>query len=510
MRVKGTVKEKAVTPSSAHQSPDEPGGIGFAERRVAVSSSFMSNSSSERIVSAVRGWIATAPAGAQLPSTRRLVEQFEASPVTVQKALRTLIGEGLIESRPGVGTFVRSVRTARPSDYSWQTAALGSPQHTMALPLSALRTASNDVIALHSGYPDKELLPERLVRAAFGRAGRSEAAVSRPPAAGLPALQSWFAAELGSLTPPGLTAPNASDAVVLPGSQNGLSTLFRTLVGAGNPLLVESPTYWGALLAAAQVGVQLVPVPSGPSGPDPADLDRAFEQTGARAFYAQPNFANPTGAQWSPELGETVLGIIRDRGAFLIEDDWAHDFGITAQSLPLAARDDNGHVVYIRSLTKSVSPAVRVAGLIARGPALDRIRADSQAQAMYVSGVLQSVALDVVTDPGWKTHLRNLRQHLTARRDLLAGALREHVPEAHLEALPRGGLNLWLQLPDGTNMDTLARECESRGVMVAAGDDWFPAEPAGRFIRLNYSGPAPDRFTEAARIIGEALRDSLG
>lgn len=428
----------------------------------------------------------------------------------MQKALRTLIGEGAIEARPGVGTFVRTVRPARPGDYSWQTAALGPLQHGMALPSSALRAASNDVVALHSGYPDKDLVPDRLVRAAFTRAGRSDAALSRPPAAGMPALQSWFAAELAAVTPPGLTAPNSGDVVIIPGSQNGLSTLFHTLVGAGKPLLIESPTYWGAIVAAAQVGVQLVPVPSGPSGPHPEDLERAFEQTGARAFYAQPNFANPNGAQWSPGLGEAVLDIVRRRGAFLIEDDWAHDFGITASSLPLAARDDSGHVVYIRSLTKSVSPAVRVAGLIARGPALDRIRTDSQAQAMYVSGVLQAVALDVVTDPGWKTHLRNLRQQLTGRRDLLAESLREHVPEAHLETLPRGGLNLWLQLPAETNLSALARECEARGVVVAAGDDWFPAEPAGRFLRLNYSGPAPGRFPEAARTIGEALREALG
>lgn len=428
----------------------------------------------------------------------------------MQKALRTLIGEGAIEARPGVGTFVRTVRPARPGDYSWQTAALGPLQHGMALPSSALRAASNDVVALHSGYPDKDLVPDRLVRAAFTRAGRSDAALSRPPAAGMPALQSWFAAELAAVTPPGLTAPNSGDVVIIPGSQNGLSTLFRTLVGAGKPLLIESPTYWGAIVAAAQVGVQLVPVPSGPSGPHPEDLERAFEQTGARAFYAQPNFANPNGAQWSPGLGEAVLDIVRRHGAFLIEDDWAHDFGITASSLPLAAHDDSGHVVYIRSLTKSVSPAVRVAGLIARGPALDRIRTDSQAQAMYVSGVLQAVALDVVTDPGWKTHLRNLRQQLTGRRDLLAESLREHVPEAHLETLPRGGLNLWLQLPAETNLSALARECEARGVVVAAGDDWFPAEPAGRFLRLNYSGPAPGRFPEAARTIGEALREALG
>lgn len=465
----------------------------------------MSNSSSGRIVSALREWIAAAPAGAQLPSTRHLVAQFEASPITVQKALGTLIAQGIIESRPGVGTFVRAVRTARPHDYGWQTAALGSPQHRIHSSSSALRTMPNDVIALHSGYPDKELLPERLVRAAFARAARGEAAVSRPPTAGLPELQSWFASELGAITPAGLTLPAASDVVILPGSQSGLSTLFRTLVGAGRPLLIESPSYWGAMLAAAQVGVQLVPIASGPHGPNPDDLDRAFAQTGARAFYAQPNFANPTGGQWSAELGDTVLGIVRERGAFLIEDDWAHDFGITTDSAPVAARDDSGHVIYLRSLTKSVSPSVRVAGLIARGPARDRILADTQAQAMYVSSALQAVAVEVVTQPAWRTHLRSLRQQLTARRDLLVDALREHAPAGQLDAVPRGGLNLWLRLPDDTNLHQLVRDCEARGVIVAAGDDWFPAEPTGRYLRLNYSGPNPGSFPQAARVLGALL-----
>ncbi|MBM6589550.1 PLP-dependent aminotransferase family protein [Brevibacterium sp. RIT 803] len=465
----------------------------------------MINSSSDRIVSALGEWLAVAPAGAQLPSTRQLVARFEASPVTVQKALRTLIGQGVIESRPGVGTFVRRVREVRPNDYGWQTAALGSPQHRIPASSVALRTTPNDVIALHSGYPDRELLPERLVRAAFARAARSEAAVSRPPAAGLPELQSWFAAELGAITPTDLTAPAARDVVIVPGSQSGLSTLFRTLVGAGRPLLIESPSYWGAMLAAAQVGVQLVPIPSGPHGPNPDDLDRAFAQTGARAFYAQPNFANPTGGQWSAELGDAVLGIVRERGAFLIEDDWAHDFGITTDSVPIAARDDSGHVVYIRSLTKSVSPSVRVAGLIARGPARDRILADTQAQEMYVSSALQAIAVDVVTQPAWRTHLRSLRQQLATRRDLLVDALHEHAPAACLDAVPYGGLNLWLRLPDDTNLLQLARECEARGVIIAAGDDWFPAEPTGRYLRLNYSGPNPSAFPEAARIIGQAL-----
>ncbi|NUS90799.1 MAG: winged helix-turn-helix transcriptional regulator, partial [Nocardia sp.] len=118
----------------------------------------MSDDSSSRIVADLRDWMATAPAGAKLPSTRTLVARYTASPVTVQKALRTLVAQGLVESRPGVGTFVRTLRTARPADYGWQTAALGAPRSRRTQMFTSLRTVPNDKIALHSGYPDRELL----------------------------------------------------------------------------------------------------------------------------------------------------------------------------------------------------------------------------------------------------------------------------------------------------------------------------------------------------------------
>ncbi len=432
---------------------------------------------------------------------------YQASPVTVQRALRTLSSQGLIESRPGVGTFVRTVRTARPVDYGWQTAALRSPQSRIQSLSSALRSTPNDVIALHAGYPDRDLLPERLVRSALTRASRSDAALGRPPAAGLPELQSWFALELGAVTPVGVTPPSPSDVIVCPGSQSALSSLFRVLVAPGETLLMESPTYWGAILAAQQAGVRVVPVPSGAHGPDTVDLERAFEETGARVFYAQPNYANPSGAQWPTALHAQVLDVVRDHGAFLVEDDWAHDFGITTTATPVAAHDDAGHVIYLRSLTKSVSPAIRVAAVIARGPARERILADRGAESMYVSTVLQAAALDVVTQPGWRGHLRGLRHQLQSRRDLLVAAVQEHAPRAHIDHVPTGGLNLWVRLPDGTDLTRLVLDCERAGLIIAPGTEWFPAEPTGSFVRLNYAGPNPAAFTAGARIFGDALSD---
>ncbi|WP_396667693.1 PLP-dependent aminotransferase family protein [Microbacterium sp. R86528] len=466
----------------------------------------MSNDSTERILAALRERIAIASPGARLPSNRELTAEYSASPVTVQKAMRTLATLGLIESRPGVGTFVRAVRSASPVDYSWQTAALGAPHARMPALSTTQRGTAPDAIGLHSGYPDRDLLPERLVRTALARAARTSAAITRSPSAGDVDLRSWFAAELAQTAPVEITAPSARDVIIVPGTQSGLSSIFRAVVGPGQPLLIESPTYWGAIIAATQAEVALVPVPSGPDGPDPEAIQRAFEQSGARAFYAQPTYANPTGAQWSPDQRRDILEITRTQGAFLIEDDWAHDFAIDTNPHPVAAHDDSGHVIYLRSLTKSTSPALRVGAVIARGPVRERILADHVAESMYVSGMLQAAAVDVITQPSWSTHLRGLRQQLKARRDLLADSIETHVPEAHISRRPAGGLNLWLRLPDGTDLERLVRECESRGVIIAPGSEWFPAEASGPHIRLNYSGPNPERFPEASEIIGSVLR----
>jgi len=464
----------------------------------------MNHGSSARVRDVLRAWVAQAPAGARLPSSRTLVADLAVSPLTVQAAVRALVAEGLVETRPGVGTFVRATRPHRRADHAWQTAALGAPPAAGVRLPAVQRDPAPGAIALQGGYPTGELLPERLVRAALARASRSPAATARVPAAGLPDLRAWFAADLAGDDPAG---PSAHDVVVLPGSQSGLGSVFRAVVRPGAPLLVESPTYWGAVLAAAQAGARLVPVPSGPHGPDPDDVARAFEESGARAFYAQPTYANPTGAQWTPGRARAVHEVVVRYGAFLVEDDWAHDLAIDTCPEPLARHDEDGHVVHLRSLTKSVSPALRVAAVVARGPVRDRLLADHAAQSMYVSGVLQAAALDVVTQPAWRTHLRGLGPALRTRRDLLLAALREHAPQLEVEHVPPGGLGLWARLPDGTDATAFARACESRGVLVGPGDEWFPAEPAAPYVRLTYGGPDVARFGEAARVLGEVLSE---
>ena len=463
------------------------------------------DSSPERLATHLRGLARDLPAGGRLPSTRTIAARWGASPVTVQRAVRILVAEGLVETRPGAGNFIRHARPAARADYGWQTTALGPARIDRGAIGSTLRQSPDDVISLRESYPSDDLLPVRAVRAALTRAAASRAAVDRPPPAGLPELRDWFARELAGATPHGGDAPTGSDVLVVPGGQSALSSTFRALAAPGEAVVMEAPTFWGAIAAARLAELRIVPVARDGDAVAPAVLDEALATSRAKLFYAQPHFANPSGEAWSDAQAAATMEVLTAHGAYLVEDDWAHDFALEGPVVPVASRDVDGRVIYVRSLTKGVSPAIRVAAVIARGPARARIQTDRTINDLYVSGVLQAAALEVVSAPSRAAHLRSAHAQLRARRDDLARLVTELLPEGTLTRVPRGGLNLWLRLPEDTAAVELAERCALAGLLVSPGDEWFPTEPTGPFLRLNYSGPHPARFAEAVRLLAVQL-----
>ena len=283
-----------------------------------------------------------------------------------------------------------------------------------------LATPPGGALALSSGYLDPRLQPTAAMAAALARAGRRPGAWERGPVEGVAALRAWFAREAGGRF-------GAHDVVICPGGQAALVTAVRALAPPGGSVVVESPTYRGALAAVRAAGLTPVPVPSDADGVRPEMLADALERTGARVAYLQPLHANPHGADLSAERRAAVMEVAARSGAFLIEDDWARDLTIDGPAPPpLAADDPDGHVVYVRSLSKGASPGLRVAAVAARGPAGVRLRSARIVEDLFVSAPLQLAALELVSSPGWRRHLKALRAGLRERRDALAGALSEH------------------------------------------------------------------------------------
>ena len=458
------------------------------------------DNSTTRIAQALRTRAAALPPGAALPSVRALMREMGVGPATVQQALHALAREGVLESFPGRGTFVAGAPAApEVGDTLWQPLALGPARAGAADLLALSEVPPAGTFPLNVGYLPPELRATSLLNAAAARALRQPGVWDRMPGTGLPALRRWFAGAIG--------CPE-HEVIVCPGTQPALAAAFQGLAEPGNRVLMESPTYLGALLAARASGLVPVPVPTDAEGVRPEPLEAALRESGARLLYLQPTHANPTGASLAPARRAAVMELARRQGLFILEDDWARDFGFEAAPPPLAANDPEGHVILLRSLTKCAAPGLRVGALRVRGAAFERLRAARVAVDFFVPALLQETALNLLTAPSWPRHLRRLHAALRARRDALAAALRERLGDSCLDALPSGGLHLWLRLPGDADDEAVARAAARRQVLVSAGRAWFPAEATGPRLRLSFAAVDPADATTVAGRIAEAVREA--
>ena len=439
--------------------------------------------------------------GERLPSVRELMRRHGAGPLSVQRAVHLLAVRGLVDARPGRGTFVAAppaVGGAAP-DHAWQTVALGARTLDASALEELLRSPQPGVLVLSSGYLPDELQPRGALGQALARAARRPGAWGPAPAEGIAPLRAQHAEWLGG----GCTA---EEVIITSGGQAALTACLRGLAPSRGAVIVESPTYLGALAAARAADLVPVPVPSDDDGIRPDLLAGALAASGARLVYCQTTFANPHGATLAPARRAAVLAAVRAAGAFLIEDDPLRDLAFDPARLPppLAHDDPDGHVVHLSSLTKVAAPGLRLGAIAARGPALARLRAARVVEDFYASGPLQEAALDLLGAPAWRRHLKRARAELRARRDALAAAVDQQLGPGRTRP-PAGGLHLWVALDPGEDDVALAERAHHAGVKVFAGRPWFPAEPSGPYLRLSFAAEPPDRLTEGVRRLA-ALR----
>lgn len=178
------------------------------------------------------------------------------SPVTLSRAFARLSAEGVLVTRPGSGTYVaeRRPRTTEPANLSWQTLALGDRTVDATSVDFLLQPEAVGTVSLAGGYPHPSLLPNRALSSALARAARRPDASERPTLEGIPALRAWFARSLGAGIAP-------EDVLVTGGAQAALSAAFRAIAPAGAPVLLESPTYIGAIAVARAARLRAIPVP---------------------------------------------------------------------------------------------------------------------------------------------------------------------------------------------------------------------------------------------------------
>lgn len=463
----------------------------------------MSDSSIRGLTGALRSRAAAMPPGSRFPSTREIAATYRVSPVTVSRALASLSAEGSLKTIPGSGTFVAdriALNGPDKLDASWQTVALGDRAIDARALQTYLEVNPRGALSLAGGYLHPSLMPIRALSVAAHRAVRRSETWEAPDPRGIAGLRAWFAGHHGS-------AFGAADVIICNGGQSAISATFRALIPAGATVLVEAPTYPGALAIARAAGIHVVPVPMDDDGIVPDLLGDAFDSTNARAVYLQPTHQNPTGIVMPLARRREVLEVAASAGAFVIEDDWARWLGYERTNPPtMLSMDHEGRVVYVSSLTKPASPSLRLGALVARGPVADRLRSIRIVDDLFVNRLTQETALELVGSPGWAKHVVEIGRALQGRRGVVLDALGEFAPTLTVPRLPHGGMHLWLSLPETIDDVVLAEAAREHGVLVGAGRSFFATEPPSRNLRLSFACAAShDELRESVRRLAFAL-----
>ena len=411
----------------------------------------------------------------RLPSERELATALRLSRATITAAYDQLRADGFLASRTGSGSYVTVPTGARlqPSLSRWSTRSteagdvIDFSRATLPAPPEAVMAAVADVPGelgchlLGDGYDP----------------------------AGLPVLREAIAQRFTTRGVP--TRPE--QILITNGSLHGLDLLLRLLVGPGDRVLTELPTYPGALDAVRAHGGRLVPVPMAAEGGWQVDQMRAtLQQAAARLAYLTPDFHNPTGALVPEDHRREVLQAARRSGTTVIVDESFVELGFSCDDRPRPSAALDPSVVTLGSLSKPIWGGLRIGWLRASTDLVHRLAALrtsidmggpvlEQLVAARLVGRIETIAADRVAE-------------LAPRRDTLVDALARELP-AWRTNVPRGGLSLWVELdaPSSTSLTVLAAQV---GVILVPGSRFGVDGTLERFLRLPFALPA-DRLTEA-------------
>ncbi|SDS64779.1 DNA-binding transcriptional regulator, MocR family, contains an aminotransferase domain [Friedmanniella luteola] len=409
--------------------------------------------------------------GTRLPSERELARTLALSRSTVTAAYAHLGTAGYLRSRQGAGNFV-VVPPGR---------ALGG--------LPGVGLADAGTLNLTFGAP----------AAPAGVAEAYAGAVEQLPgllrshgysADGLPVLRERIAAWYGARGLP--TDP--AQVVVTSGALAALNVVAAALLGPGDRVLVEAPSYGNALEALRRRGARLLPYPLGPDGWDPAGFDATVRQTAPRAAYLIPEFHNPTGHWMAEEVRPELAGSLRRNRTVAVVDETLVEVRLDGQPprLPLAAHLPDA--VTLGSASKAFWGGLRVGWL--RAPRdLVRTLVENRATLDLGTAPLEQLAVaGLLEDPG--PVLADQRRRLREQRDRLVQQLAEHLPGWRCR-VPAGGLSLWLELPTESS-SRLAAAAERQGLLLTAGPRSYPGAGGERRVRLPFAA-APEVLDDAVQ-----------
>ena len=396
-----------------------------------------------------------------------------------------------------------NARTPDPSP--WRLSSRAEHMNPSVLRELLKVTERPGIISFAGGLPSPKTFPVEEFAQACARVLRDDAQAALQYAAseGYGPLREWVAASLPWKV-------EASQVLITTGSQQGLDLAAKVLIDTDSRILVETPTYLGALQAFAPMQPQVHSVASDDEGVDVADL-RRVQQAGspARFLYVLPNFQNPTGRMMSEARRAALSRAAAELALPLIEDNpYGELWFDQPPPAPLTARYPQG-CLYLGSFSKVLAPSLRLGFLVAPPALFPKLLQAKQAADLHSPGFNQRVVAEVIKDGFLDRHVPRIRALYKAQRDIMLDALARHMPEGVTWNRPDGGMFLWARLPAGLDAAALLPAAVERGVAYVPGAAFYASAADARTMRLSFVTASAEEIERGTAALAGLIKEQM-
>ena len=369
-----------------------------------------------------------------------------------------------------------------------------------------------EVVSLAGGMPYLSGLPLDVIsqHASTLLTERGDQALQYAGAQGDPALREQIVEIMGLQ---GVRA-HADDVVVTTGSQQALDLVTRIFVDPGDVILVESPSYVGALQAFISYQADIRHVAMDDRGLVPEALQEALDRLAdegrsAKFLYTIPSFHNPAGVSQDRERREQILAICQSAGLLVLEDDPYGLLGFDGE-IPRALRaDDDEGVIYLGSFSKTFAPGLRVGWACAPHAVREKLVLASEATMLNSSTFSQLLVSRYLANHPWMEQVKAFRELYRERRDALLESLEQQMPEGTTWTVPGGGFYVWMTLPDGMDAAAMLPLAVTGRVAYVPGTAFYADGQGRSSLRLSYCFPDPDRIREGVRRLATVIEEEV-
>ena len=362
-------------------------------------------------------------------------------------------------------------------------------------------TERPEVISFAGGLPSPASFPVAAMEAATARvfADNPQAALQYAATEGYLPLREFVARRHDV---------SVERVLITTGSQQALDLIAKVMIDPGSKVMVETPSYLGALQAFSLFEPEFVSIPSDDKGLLPEALTPELT-AGARFLYALPNFQNPTGRRLPLERRQALVARAQELGVLLVEDDPYGALSYTGDQLPSLLSMNPDGVIYMGSFSKILAPGMRLGYVIAPPELHFKLCQAKQASDLHTPTFTQRVAYETVRDGLLDTHIPTIRELYGKQCQTMLDALARHMPEGVSWNTPEGGMFIWMELPEGLDSMVILEEAVRRNVAYVPGAPFYANNPKRNALRLAFVTVPAERIEQGVAILGELFREAI-